>query len=200
MNKKFLIIVILGLSLGTIYQWTVIRTLKVEERQRSTKHRVDTVYISKPFELSKSLKETESPSKVSIYNRTKLDRADGGDLGVGDSIIQVSLKSNKLDLSFYNPVDSIVKTATYDIDLTRYRYLYNQGSLTKQKISAINTVKFIPYLSARYRPFNQSYEMSGGLSITSRHFTYSVGLVGQYQKDLSSKLQKDLELSITYNF
>lgn len=186
------------LALGTIY--LSFRNLQLRKQQSNTVqeviHKVDTVYLDKPFKVDPSYKDISTPSKVYVYN-CGFDK-DTVNTNT-DSLIQFKLNKNLLDLTLYNTFDSSVYTKQYSIDLDKYQYLYNNGVLTQKKKLGI---KLTPYITSRIRPINQLYDLGAGISLISskRHFSYNVGFNLGYYPKLSNKLQKDVEVSITYNF
>ena len=196
MKSKILLVISLILALGTIY--LCFRNIQLKKQLESyipqVVSKIDTVYLDKPFKVEAPYKEVSSPTKVSVYQRG-LEKDTSSQ--AKDSVIQFKLDKNKLDLTLYNKSDSTVHTDKYTLDLDKYKYIYNNGLLTREKKLEI---KISPYLTTKVKLFCQSYEISGGLSLKTKNFTYSIGLNLGYYKNLSSKLQKDIEASVTYNF
>lgn len=196
MKSKILLVISLILALGTIY--LCFRNIQLKKQLESyipqVVSKIDTVYLDKPFKVEAPYKEVSSLTKVSVYQRG-LEKDTSSQ--AKDSVIQFKLDKNKLDLTLYNKSDSTVHTDMYTLDLDKYKYIYNNGSLTQKKKLGI---RLSPYITTKVRPINQFYDISGGLSITHGHFSYSVGFDLGYYPKLSDKLQKDVEVSVTYNF
>ena len=72
------------------------------------------------------------------------------------------------------------------------------GTLSKEKIPFRK--RFSPYIGAKYRPFNNMYDLSGGISFKTKNINYKLGLNMYYYPRISSKVGMDLELSVIYNF
>lgn len=196
MKSKILLVISLILALGTIY--LCFRNIQLKKQLESyipqVVSKIDTVYLDKPFKVEAPYKEVSSPTKVSVYQRG-LEKDNSSQ--AKDSVIQFKLDKNKLDLTLYNKSDSTVHTDMYTLDLDKYKYIYNNGSLTQKKKLGI---RLSPYIITKVRLLNQFYDISGGLSIIHGHFSYSVGFDLGYYHKLSNKLQKDVEVSVTYNF
>lgn len=196
MKSKILLVISLILALGTIY--LCFRNIQLKKQLESyipqVVSKIDTVYLDKPFKVEAPYKEVSSPTKVSVYQRG-LEKDTSSQ--AKDSVIQFKLDKNKLDLTLYNKSDSTVHTDMYTLDLDKYKYIYNNGSLTQKKKLGI---RLSPYIITKVRLLNQFYDISGGLSIIHGNFSYSVGFDLGYYHKLSDKLQKDVEVSVTYNF
>lgn len=150
--------------------------------------------MDKTFTIT-SYKEVSSPNKVTVYTKglvkdTFLPQSK-------DSVVQFKLNKTSLDLTLYNVSDSMVHTDTYQLDLNKYKYTFSNGLLTQKRT---HNLRLSPYLQAKVRPINQFFDLSGGLSLKSNHFTYGLGLDLGYYPKLSNKLYKDLEVMVTYNF
>ena len=156
--------------------------------------KIDTVYLDKHFEVEAPYKEVSTPSRVTVYHKG-LEKDTS--LQSEDSVVQFKLDKSNLNLTLYNPLDSTVHTDKYDLNLDKYRYIYSNGILTQQK--KLN-IKLSPYIQTKIRPINKLYDLGGGISLKTNHFTYSIGLNLSYYPRLSDKLQKDLEISVTYNY
>ena len=197
LKTRVLILVIFILSLGTIYSCFRNRQLKqqLENYTPQVISKIDTVYLDKPFKVEAPYKEASIPSKVTVYNKG-LEK-DTSSLQSKDSVVQFKLDKSNLNLTLYNPLDSTVHTDKYDLNLDKYRYIYSNGIITQQK--KLN-IKLSPYIQTKIRPINKLYDLGGGISLKTNHFTYSIGLNLSYYPRLSDKLQKDLEISVTYNY
>ena len=196
MKSKILLVISLILALGTIY--LCFRNIQLKKQLESytpqVVFKIDTVYLDKPFKVEAPYKEVHSPTKVSVYQRG-LEKDTS--FQAKDSVIQFKLDKNQLDLTLYNKSDSTVHTDMYTLDLDKYKYIYNNGLLTQKRKLGI---RLSPYVITKVRPINQFYDLSGGLSIIHGNFSYSVGFDLGYYPNISDKLQKDVEVSVTYNF
>lgn len=195
-KSRVLILVTLILALGTIYSCFRNRQLKkqLENYTPQVISKIDTVYLDKHFEVEDQYKEASIPSRVTVYQKG-LEKDTS--LQSKDSVVQFKLDKSTLNLTLYNKLDSTVHTDKYDLNLDKYRYIYSNGILTQQK--KLN-IKLSPYIQTRVRPINRLYDLGGGISLKTNHFTYSIGFDLGYYPRLSDKPQKDLEISVTYNY
>lgn len=114
-----------------------------------------------------------------------------------DSISQIILKNNRLEITTKNTLDSTYKIRKFNIDLSKYNYNWTDNQLTyKKKLN----LKLLPYIKGSYRPFNNLTDLNAGISLETRRFNYNLGLNLFYYPNLSNKVGKDLEISITYKF
>lgn len=114
-----------------------------------------------------------------------------------DSISQIILKNNWLEITTKNTLDSTYKIRKFNIDLSKYNYNWTDNQLTyKKKLN----LKLLPYIKGSYRPFNNLTDLNAGISLETRRFNYNLGLNLFYYPNLSNKIGKDLEISITYKF
>lgn len=194
MKTKILVILTLILALGTISLCFRNYQLRLRSPQQKVITKIDTVYLEKSFETT-SYKEVSSPNKVTVYTKPWLK--DTSSTQKKDSVVQFKLNKTSLDLTLYNVSDSTIHTDTYLLDLNKYKYTFSNGVLTQKKTY---NLRLSPYLQAKVRPINQFFDLSGGLSLKSNHFTYGLGLGLGYYPKLSDKLYKDLEVTVIYNF
>lgn len=197
MKSKILLVISLILALGTIC--LCFRNIQLRKQLESYTpqviSKIDTVYLDKPFKVEAPYKEVSTPTKVTVY-KGGLEK-DTSTSQSKDSVVQFKLDKSTLDLTLYNLSDSTVHTNKYYIYLDKYKYTYSNGILTQKK--KLN-LKLSPYLQAKVRPINQFYDLSGGISLKTNNITYSIGVDLGYYPSFSDKLQKDVELSVTYNF
>lgn len=191
MKTKVLFIVTLILSLGTIILCYKNFQLRKQVKSVSSLVSVDTVYIDKLFKVSEPLKDLSIPSKVKVYKGLETKESI-----TQDSIIEFELSSNKLDITSLHHSDSTVHTNTYQLDTDKYRYLFTNGILTKDKVKL--GVK--PYTEVSYRPLNNMWDLKGGIYLNTSKTQYRLGINLGYYPNLSSKVQKDIEISIQYKF
>lgn len=197
MKVKILIIISMILALGTIV--LCFRNIQLKRQLENyipqVISKIDTVYLDKPFKVEAPYKEVSTPSKVTVYQKG-LEK-DTSTFQTKDSVVQFKLDKSTINLTLYNTLDSTVHTDKYNLDLDKYKYIYSNGILTqKRKLN----LKLSPYLQVKVRPINQFYDLGGGISLKTNHFTYSIGLDLSYYPKLSDQLLKDLEVSVTYNF
>lgn len=196
MKTRILEISTMILTLGTIS--LCFRNYQLRKGLRNLPSKVmtqiDTVYLEKTFTVT-SYPEVSSPTKVTVFTKGLVE--DTTSTQKKDSVVQFKLNKSLLDLTLYNVLDSTVHTDTYQIDLNKYKYTFSNGILTQKRTY---NLKLSPYLQAKVRPINQFFDLSGGLSLKSNHFTYGLGLGLGYYPKLSDKLYKDLEIVVTYNF
>ena len=191
MKTRVLILVTLILSLGTIILCYNNFQLRKQVKSVSSLVSVDTVYIDRPFKVSEPLKQISILSKVKIYKGLEKPKNT-----TQDSIIQFELSSNQLDVTSLHHSDSTVHTDTYQLDTDKYKYLFTNGILTKDKVKL--GVK--PYTEVSYRPLNNMWDLNGGIYLNTSRIQYRLGINLGYYPNLSSKVHKDIEISIQYKF
>lgn len=192
MKTRILYMAILILALGTIILCNKNFQLRKQAKSVSSLVSVDTVYIDRPFKVSEPFKDLSIPSKVKIYKGLKKPKENT----TQDSIIEFELSSNKLDVTSLHHSDSTVQTNTYQLDTDKYRYLFTNGILTKDRVKL--GVK--PYTEVSYRPLNNMWDLKGGIYLNTSKTQYRLGINLGYYPNLSSKVQKDIEISIQYKF
>ena len=192
MKTRILYMAILILALETIILCYKNFQLRKQVKSVSSLVSVDTVYIDKPLKVSGPLKELSIPSKVKVYKGLKKPKENT----TQDSIIEFELSSNKLDITSLSHSDSTVHTSTYKLDTDKYKYIFTNGILTKDKVKL--GVK--PYTEVSYRPLNNMWDLKGGIYLNTSKTQYRMGINLGYYPNLSSKVQKDIEISIQYKF
>jgi hypothetical protein len=152
--------------------------------------KIDTVYIQQDFQIQ-TYSDSINPKKVYVYQSKYNSESKQKNY---DSIIQVNLSKNKLDLSILNKKDSVVRTNQYEIDLDNYKYIYSNGSLTNKRTISL---QIKPYAQVSYKPFNNIYEIGGGIGINYNKLILGVGVdIMRFQ----DKYKPDMEISLKYNF
>lgn len=151
----------------------------------------DTVYVDKPFVPEKSYDKEEKPTKVVIFKEPE------DSIILDKEIISMDINTDIIKLSLQDK-DSVFSDNYYPVDLYKYQYRYVNGTLSKEKIPFRK--RFSPYIEAKYRPFNNMYDLSGGISFKTKNINYKLGLNMYYYPRISSKVGMDLELSVIYNF
>lgn len=202
MDSRLLTIISTILLIGTITQCFRNHKLKNQLREINTSQsevtffKTETVYIEKPFKVDKPYNETVKPKKVTVYK--SISETDKVSEKVGwEPLVQFKLDKNLLDLTRYLSSDSKVVSKRYRIDLDKFSYSFQNGNLTQKRIGG--SLNLTPYLQAKYRPFNNLYDLSGGLQLQSNRLTYCMGVNLGYYPKFTHEVQTDLELSIKYN-
>lgn len=162
----------------------------------------DTVYIKKPFKPEKKFSEEKEPDRILVYDREKSDSLPDNSIrqpliSKQDSLVQVVLKKNQLNLSFLNQQLGTYSTRLFNIDLDKYNYNWYEGQLTRKKVARLS---LSPYVYGKYRPFNNLFDMGAGLSIKTKRFNYKLGVNTFYYPKIKSGIGTDIEFQITYNF
>lgn len=211
------IIIILIIENLVIYRMGV-RKAKIDIHP--VQGRTDTVYMSKPFQVSKSLKHLELPKYLLLYppasepevitqvimkhDTVEFQLNTGNSLSVNSNfltqypdterLIQLSFDNKRLDLTTQD-TSGKVSTKGYELDLQKYRYLYHSKEMTKDKVRLIN---LRPVLYTTYRPFNQMLDLNLGLAHQSKKLSYEVGVNAFYYPKFQNHLGKDLYLKLQY--
>lgn len=162
----------------------------------------DTVYIKKPFKPEKKFSEKKEPDRILVYDREKSDSLPDNSIrqpliSKQDSLVQIVLKRNKLNLSLFNKESNTYSTRSFQIDLNKYSYNWYDGQLTQKRVKRFS---LNPYIYGKYRPFNNLFDMGAGLSIKTKRFNYKFGVNTFYYPKIKSGIGTDIEFQITYNF
>ena len=162
----------------------------------------DTVYIKKPFKPEKKFSEEKEPDRILVYDKKKSDSFPDNSIRQNliskqDSLVQLVLKRNKLNLSLLNKESNTYSTRSFQIDLDKYNYNWYEGQLTRKKVARL---LLSPYVYGKYRPFNNLFDMGAGLSIKTKRFNYKFGVNTFYYPKVKSGIGTDIEFQITYNF
>ena len=168
---------------------TELKTIKNVEAQIIPFY--DTIYIDRPYEVNEPLKEKESPTKTVIFNEPE------DSIELDTKVISIDLSTEMVKLSTAWK-DSVYSDNYYPLNLSAYQYRYVDGQLSKQKIPFYK--RFSPYVGISYRPFNNLWDLSGGISFKTKSFNYKLGLNLYYYPKFPNKVNLDLELGIIYNF
>lgn len=223
MKERIKSLVILILLVLTIYLcfWIFQRGKKFNKALQSNPVITDTVYLpAKDYSKVKPYSDgLVNPNTLMIYSSpvkvngsgTKADtsfancneshnnllyRLCPGPL-LYDSISQIILKNNRLEITTKNTLDSTYKIRKFNIDLFKYNYNWADNQLTYKKKS---NLRLLPFIKGSYRPFNNLTDLNAGISLETRRFNYNLGLNLFYYPNLSNRIGKDLEISITYKF
>ena len=110
----------------------------------------------------------------------------------------MDFNTEMIKLSIQDKKNSIFSDNYYQLDLYKYQYRYVDNTLSKQKLPLRD--RFSHYVGVKYRPFNNLYDLSGGVSFKTKNINYKLGLNLYYYPKISSRVGMDLELSVIYNF
>lgn len=199
--KNALFIVLLGFTIYLCF-----RNYKLSREVNSLEQAVneipDTVYKDKPFKPEKKYSEGNEPDRILVYdNRQSTLFPDSIPrqpvISKQDSLVQIVLKKNQLNLSLLNKETDTYSTRLFKIDLDKYNYNWYEGQLTRKKVARLS---LSPYVYGKYRPFNNLFDMGAGLSIKTKRFNYKLGVNTFYYPKIKSGIGTDIEFQITYNF
>ena len=162
----------------------------------------DTVYTEKPFKPEKKYSEKIEPGKILVHDNKQPTLFPDSMLrqpviSNQDSLVQIVLKKDKLNLSLFNKETNTYSTRLFPIDLDKYNYNWYEGQLTQKRIRKLT---LSPYVYGKYRVFNQMLDIGTGLSIKTTNFNYKLGINAFHYPKFFSGIKADLEFSVTYNF
>lgn len=203
--KNALFIVLLGFTIYLCFgNYKLSR--EVNSLEQAINEIPDTVYKDKPFIPEKKYSEDIEPGRILIYNNRQSNLNDTlfsnpllrqPVISKQDSLVQMVLKKNQLNLSLFNQQTGTYSTRLFNIDLDKYNYNWYEGQLTRKKVARLSLK---PYVYGKYRPFNNLFDMGAGLSIKTKRFNYKLGVNTFYYPKIKSGIGTDLEFQITYNF
>ena len=199
--KNALFIVLLGFTIYLCF-----RNYKLSREVNSLEQAVneipDTVYKDKPFKPEKKYSEENEPDRILVYDNRQSTLFPDSMLrqpviSKQDSLVQIVLKKNQLNLSLLNQQTGTYSTRLFNINLDKYNYNWYEGQLTRKKVARLS---LNPYVYGKYRPFNNLFDMGAGLSIKTKRFNYKLGVNAFYYPKIKSGIGTDIEFQITYNF
>lgn len=199
--KNALFIVLLGFTIYLCF-----RNYKLSREVNSLEQAVneipDTVYTKKPFKPEKKYSEEKEPDRILVYDNGQSTLFPDSIqrqpiISKQDSLVQIVLKKNQLNLSLLNKETDTYSTRLFNIDLDKYNYNWYEGQLTRKKVARLS---LSPYVYGKYRPFNNLFDMGAGLSIKTKRFNYKFGVNTFYYPKIKSGIGTDIEFQITYNF
>lgn len=199
--KNALFIVLLGFTIYLCF-----RNYKLSREVNSLEQAVneipDTVYTKKPFKPEKKYSEEKEPDRILVYDNGQSTLFPDSIqrqpiISKQDSLVQIVLKKNQLNLSLLNKETDTYSTRLFKIDLDKYNYNWYEGQLTRKKVARLS---LSPYVYGKYRPFNNLLDMGAGLSIKTKRFNYKFGVNTFYYPKIKSGMGTDIEFQITYNF
>lgn len=168
----------------------------------------DTVYKDKPFKPEKKYSEEIEPDRILVYDNSydnrqptlfpdSMLRQPAIAISKQDSLVQIVLKRNKLNLSLLNKESNTYSTRSFQIDLNKYSYNWYEGQLTQKRIKRFS---LNPYIYGKYRPFNNLLDMGTGIEFKTNRFNYKLGINAFYYPKFQSGIGTDLEFSVQYKF
>lgn len=199
--KNALFIVFLGFTIYLCF-----RNYKLSREVNSLEQAVneipDTVYKDKPFKPEKKYSEENEPDRILVYDNRQSTLFPDSMLrqpviSKQDSLVQIVLKKNQLNLSLLNQQTGTYSTRLFNINLDKYNYNWYEGQLTRKKVARLS---LNPYVYGKYRPFNNLFDIGAGLSIKTKRFNYKLGVNAFYYPKIKSGIGTDIEFQITYNF
>lgn len=199
--KNALFIVLLGFTIYLCF-----RNYKLSREVNSLEQAVneipDTVYKDKPFKPEKKYSEENEPDRILVYDNRQSTLFPDSMLrqpviSKQDSLVQIVLKKNQLNLSLLNQQTGTYSTRLFNINLDKYNYNWYEGQLTQKKVARLS---LNPYVYGKYRPFNNLFDIGAGLSIKTKRFNYKLGVNAFYYPKIKSGIGTDIEFQITYNF
>jgi len=180
MKKLYLIII----AILIVIILSLLDNRKNYKPVRINNYRVDTVY--KPYQVTKPYKEETPIKHVTVYSEG-VKR--GTDI---DSLIHLRIEPTKLSLTILKDSDLAIDQE-YSINPSLYKYNFSNGILTQKRIYQIK-----PYAELKIRPINNMYDLEGGISYKTKHFTYKLGIDLGYYPSLTNKPQKDLMFTVQW--
>lgn len=203
--KNALFIVLLGFTIYLCFKNYKL-SREVNSLEQAINEIPDTVYKDKPFIPEKKYSEDIEPGRILIYNNRQSNLNDTlfsnpllrqPVISKQDSLVQIVLKKNQINLSLLNQQTGTYSTRLFNIDLDKYNYNWYEGQLTRKKVARLSLK---PYVYGKYRPFNNLFDMGAGLSIKTKRFNYKLGVNTFYYPKIKSGIGTDIEFQITYNF
>lgn len=192
--KNALFIVLLGFTIYLCFRNYKL-SREVDFLELAVNEIPDTVYKDKPFKPEKKYSKEIEPGKILVYDNSYDNRQPA--ISKQDSLVQIVLKKDKLNLSLFNQQTGTYSTKLFKIDLDKYNYNWYEGQLTRKKVARL---LLSPYVYGKYRPFNNLFDMGAGLSIKTKRFNYKLGVNTFYYPKIKSGIGTDIEFQITYNF
>lgn len=199
--KNALFIVLLGFTIYLCFRNYKL-SREVDSLELAVNEIPDTVYKDKPFKPEKKYSEENEPDRILVYDNRQSTLFPDSMLrqpviSKQDSLVQIVLKKNQLNLSLLNQQTGTYSTRLFNINLDKYNYNWYEGQLTRKKVARL---LLSPYVYGKYRPFNNLFDMGAGLSIKTKRFNYKFGVSTFYYPKVKSGIGTDIEFQIIYNF
>lgn len=199
--KNALFIVLLGFTIYLCFRNYKL-SREVDSLEQAVNEIPDTVYTKKPFKPEKKYSEEKEPDRILVYDDRQSNSFPDSIqrqpvISKQDSLVQIVLKKNQLNLSLLNQQTGTYSTRLFNINLDKYNYNWYEGQLTRKKVARLS---LNPYVYGKYRPFNNLFDIGAGLSIKTKRFNYKLGINAFYYPKIKSGIGTDIEFQITYNF
>lgn len=205
--KTALVIALLGFTIYLCFRNFQLNS-QVQKLPKEVIEKTDTIYLAQKFKPT-YYDELQNPSRILLFdypnqspNRILGRGSDGRDsvsvISEKDSLVNFTITSNQLSLSFLNQDSEIYSSRLYNIDLSNFKYSWYNGKLTYQEIKNRLTVK--PYLYANYRLFNNLTDVGIGISFKTKRINYKLGVTSFYYPKFFHGIKSDLEFRLEYNF
>lgn len=198
--KRALFIVLLGFTIYLCFRNYKL-SREVDSLELAVNEIPDTVYTEKPFKPEKKYSEKVEP-KILVHDNKQPTLFPDSMLrqpviSNQDSLVQIVLKKDKLNLSLLNKESNTYSTRSFQIDLNKYSYNWYEGQLTQKRIKRFS---LNPYIYGKYRPFNNLLDMGTGIEFKTNRFNYKLGINAFYYPKFQSGIGTDLEFSVQYKF
>lgn len=199
--KRALFIVLLGFTIYLCFRNYKL-SREVDSLELAVNEIPDTVYTEKPFKPEKKYSEKIEPGKILVHDNKQPTLFPDSMLrqpviSDQDSLVQIVLKKDKLNLSLFNKETNTYSTRLFQIDLNKYSYNWYEGQLTQKRIKRFS---LNPYIYGKYRPFNNLLDMGTGIEFKTNRFNYKLGINAFYYPKFQSGIGTDLEFSVQYKF
>lgn len=197
--KNALVILLLGFTICLCFRNYKL-SREVDSLEQAVNEIPDTVYIKKPFKPEKKYSEKIEPDRILVHDNKQPTLFPDSMLrqpviSDQDSLVQIVLKKDKLNLSLLNKESNTYSTRSFQIDLNKYSYNWYEGQLTQKRIKRFS---LNPYIYGKYRPFNNLLDMGTGIEFKTNRFNYKLGINAFYYPKFQSGIGTDLEFSVQY--
>lgn len=197
-----------------------VAVLRKEDNHPLSSGKVDTVYVSRLFDIKPDLKIPvipervymflkDSSSKVAdirwIHDTVTVVEKDSSSFNYNTvfltqypnnpKFVQMTL-DNKLTLAFLNTQGQVYQEV-YPVDLENFCYRYTDN-LTSEKISFWS--KLQPFAQVTFRPINTLIDLDLGVTYKTTKMQYEIGINGFYYNPMPSHFGYDFFLRFRYNF
>lgn len=199
--KVAMIVLLLGFTIYLCFRNYKL-SREVDSLELAVNEIPDTVYTEKPFKPEKKYSEKIEPGKILVHDNKQPTLFPDSMLRQSvisnqDSLVQIVLKKDKLNLSLFNKETNTYSTRLFPIDLDKYNYNWYEGQLTQKRVKRFS---LNPYIYGKYRPFNNLLDMGTGIEFKTNRFNYKLGINAFYYPKFQSGIGTDLEFSVQYKF
>lgn len=204
LGKISVTLLLLGLLGLTIYFWYQSKHQPIIIHEE-TVYLTDTVYIKDTLNPTPPYPYDVKPKEILVYVTDTVERVINDTTIISqpiftdqDSLFQIILEASQLSLSMENTKTRIRTTRIYPINLEEYVYNWYQGKLSSEYIGKGLKVK--PYAYAKYRIFNNLWDLGTGISFKTKRLNYNLGINAFSYSKFDKNLGIDLEVGIKWNF